>query len=339
MKKALLLTVAAMLVSGSAFAADSYHIRYQSVYPGPHVINVKILEPWVKEVTEKSGGRLDVEYFSSGAIIKLEDANKSVKTGTLDMASFSTPQAVSDFPHLATIGLAFLAKDSEHGTRIAWEMYKRFPEVKKELEQDVQFLTMWTSDRSGIFSTKTAVKSPADLKGKRVLFWSGGQGDQIKQWGGIPVQVPINDTYVALQRGMGEAFFGPLPAGTSQKLMEVAKHVTVLPINVGTISMVMNKDYFDDLPKDLQQFLLDNTGEAMGARTATALKNSTDADMETMTAQGSTIYHLTPEEVQAFAAPLAESDNTYWIDQMARYGEPNGAEWLPKVRAVAKETE
>src|SRR3546814_19413361 len=45
------------------------------------------------------------------------------------------------------------------------------------------------------------VKSPADLKGKKVRVFTEGLADEIRAFGGPPVKLPFSEVYTAMQYG------------------------------------------------------------------------------------------------------------------------------------------
>ncbi len=276
-----------------AIAEEPVEFNFMSIYAGPHVFNVETAQPWVEELKAKSNGMLVPHFFMSGSLAKQEEVVTGIMNGTLDMASSALGFDPDYFPLSQHIALPYSYDDAIHSTAILMHIYETNPEVKAEIDSIGKVLNMWASDRSALFSTKGKILSPADLQGKRVLFWNGSQVDQIKAWGGIPVQVSPNDTYVALQRGMGEVFLGPLPVGVAYKLMEVAKDITVLPAYVSSVVTWMNKDLWESLSPEQQQVLVETT-QGWSKKTGEDLVRATNKDIETMNAAGCTFYMLTP---------------------------------------------
>ncbi len=335
-KKALLTSLVGVFAcTSAALAADPVEFNFMSIYTGPHIFNVETAQPWVEEMKTKSGGTVTPHFFMSGALAKPEEVVTALMNGTLDMAGASVAFDPDLFPLSLHIALPYSYDDAIHSTAIINYLYENNAEIKAEFDNVGKVLALWQSDRSALFSAKGKISSPADLKGKRVLFWNGSQVDQIKAWGGIPVQVSPNDTYVALQRGMGEVFLGPLPVGVAYKLMEVAKEITVLPAFVTSIIVWMNKDLWNSMSPD-QQKLIEESVNTWGKKTGEDLVRGSNKDMETMKAAGCKIYILTAEEYKPFRDADAPVILGFVEKEFKRMGvQKDPKEWVDYIYSVS----
>lgn len=327
---------AALLVPVAASADDAYEYNFQSMYAGPHVLNTQMFQPDLEQLEKDTGGRLKVHFFMSGAITKPEEAVPGVMNGNLDMAGVVSHYQDTLFPNTHVFEVPHVTRDSVQASALYWKAYNTIPEVKAEWDKVGKVLTVWGSDRSGLFSARGPMLSPADLKGKRVLIWNGGQVDQVKAWGGIPVQVSPNDTYMALQRGMGDVFFGPLPTGVAYKLMEVAKDITVIPATTLFLVNVVNWDVWNEIPADLQQQLYDKLGgEQASLKSGQFLYDYTNKDIDTMKAAGCTIHYLSEPQYQAFKDADHDVTMAFWRDDLKRLGIKDPEAAIQKVYDMA----
>ena len=327
MKKTLAaLAMATLLVPGVACAQGSFEYSFQSPYAGPHVLNVDMYQPIIEELKAESNGRLNLNFFYSGTMIRIEDALPSIMNGLLDFGGVNTMYQDTLFPYSTAFSMPHIARDSVQASAMFWEAYNSKPEIKAEWDNLFKVLTVWGSDRSGFFSTKGPILSTEDLQGKRVLVWSGGQVELIKAWGGSPVQVSSNETYMALQRGMGDVFFGPLPVGVAYKLMEVTTDITIFPASTIFIVNGMNWEVWNELPKDLQDLLESKFGgEAASIRSGQLLYDSTNRDLQTMVNEGCVIHTLTDAQYQAFLDADSAYNTDFWMRELARLGNPDPA--------------
>ncbi len=312
--------LASLAFSGAAKAADVHEFNFQSSYAGPHVLNLHLYQPWIEELKKRSDGRLVLHFFMSGAITKPEEAATAVMNGSVDISGISPTYSDTLFPNTLSFMVPHITRDSVQAAHLYWKAYTTLPEVKAEFDKIGKTLAIWGSDRSGLFSNKGPIASPADLKGKRVLIWSGGQVDQVKSWGGIPVQVSPNDTYMGMQRGMGDVFYGPLPIGVAYKLMEVTKDVTVIPASTIFVGISMNWDAWKSLPPDLQKLMEETTGEQFSYRSGDLLYEYTNKDIETMKAAGCKFLYLTDAQYKAFTDADREVMMAYWNKELKRLG-------------------
>lgn len=314
-------TLAVMLTTGQALASDVFECNFQSSYAGPHVLNVQLFQPAVANILKRSDGKLNVNFFMSNSIVKASEGIPAVMNGNVDMAGVVSYFQDTMFPNTHVLEVPYVTRDSVQASALYWKAYNEIPEIKAEWDKAGKLLSIWGSDRSGIFSTKGPIKSPADLKGKRVLIWNGSQVDQVKAWGGVPVQVAAGDTYLGLQRGMGDVFFGPLPTGVAYKLTEVAKDVTVIPATTMLLATIVNWDVWNDMKPEFQQLIMDELGgEKASIRSGRLLYDATNKDIETMRGMGCTIHPLTPAEIQTFRDADSEVINAFWHSDLQRLG-------------------
>src|SRR3546814_16955298 len=69
------------------------------------------------------------------------------------------------------------------------------------------------------------VKSPADLKGKKVRVFSEGLADEIRAFGGSPVKLPFSEVYTAMQYGTIDAAVTGFQGVNSQRLRSEERRV------------------------------------------------------------------------------------------------------------------
>lgn len=313
------LALTALLSPLSASAADTFEYNFQSSYAGPHVLNLHMYQPALEKIEKQTNGKLKIHYFMSGAITKSEETVPAIINGNLDMGGAGSLYQDAMMPIAHSFELPHITKDSVQASALYWKAYETIPEVKAELDKLGKILTLWGSDRSGLFSTKGPITTPADVSGKRVLVWGGGQVDQIKAWGGIPVQVTPNDTYIGLQRGMGDIFFGPLPVGVAYKLLEVAKDITVIPATTVLVFSLVNWDVWNEMPAEYQAMLMDELGgEKNSIRSGALLYEYTNKDLDTMRAAGCKIHELDPAQYKAFQDADREVTMEFWRNNLKR---------------------
>lgn len=301
-------------------APAGYQYNFQSAYAGPHVLNTQMYIPWLAELAEKSGNRLTLNYFMNGALVRSEDILPALMDGNLDMAGTGPNGREDMFPHTLTFMLPYMTKDSVQASELYWRAYTTLPEVRAELDKVGKILTVWGSDRSGLFSTKGPMLSPADLKGKKVLIWDPALAAQVESWGATPIRVDGLGTLRALRRGTGDVFFGPLPTGVAYKLMQAARDVTVLPVSNMLLFNAVGWEVWKDLPPDLRQLLEDSSGHEASLRSGRLLYDATNKDLETMRKAGVAIHTLSPDQEEAFRQADAGATLNAWRAVLQKQG-------------------
>jgi hypothetical protein len=70
--------------------------------------------------------------------------------------------------------------------------------------------------------------------------------------GGIPLLIPMPDTYLSMDKGVIDGMDVSWEATYSFRLYEIVKYYTFVPLSSTNFSMVMNKEKWESLPKDIQ---------------------------------------------------------------------------------------
>jgi TRAP-type C4-dicarboxylate transport system substrate-binding protein len=143
-------------------------------------------------------------------------------------------------------------------TRLINQYYQQF----KPKEFDEVKVLYLHAHGPGILHTKKAVHNLEELKGMRIRS-TGLSAKVVSALGGIPVAMPMGETYDALQRGMVEGSMAPLEALQGWKWGEVVKFTTESfgsAYSTGFF-VVMNKDKWNALSPDIQKIIEGINGE------------------------------------------------------------------------------
>lgn len=340
MKKFLMCcSVMAILMSAaSALAAAKFEINYQSMYPPTHIFHEPFYKPAMERIKERTNGSLTIHLFPSGAIVKPDDLVPAIKNGNLDMGTAMLSFQSTLFPHAQAFHVPHLTTDSWQASDLFWKMYSEIPEIKAELDAIGKVITVWGADRFAFASRDKAIRTPADLKGKRVLLWTGNMVDMVKAWGGVPVQVGVNDIYMALQRGMGDVFLGPLPAIYPNKLYEVAKNITIMPSTPMVLVTFMNQKLWNSLGTENQTILMEEFGgEKASNISGELLYTGALKEIAAMEKLNCTFFSLTAEEYAMFKQADHDILQAYWNKELTRLGIQDPQMWMDKAYNMAKE--
>ena len=310
-------------------------LSFQTPYSEGHILNDELFLPWFKELKQKSRGSLDIVFHDSGELVSAQHALPAMMRGRIDMTGVNAQYQESLFPHTLAFTAPYLTRDSVQSSALCQKALA-LPEVKAEWDKVCKSFFAWGSDRSALFSTVGPVLEPSDLVGKRVLIWAPSQMDQIRSWGGIPVQIMPPDTKMALERRLGDIFFGPLPSGTSYGLIDVerVKDVTVLPATTVFLSLAMNREVWESLPgKD--RALLEKTSADKSAKAGRLLYERSNADMEIMAQRGVKVHKLSGEQADVFQLANRRLLANWWISKMGKMGVKNPTAFLKQAAVMA----
>ncbi len=232
-------------------------LKFANYYPQP-APQSKICEEFIAELESRTQGRVKVNYFPGGALLKGPAMLNGIESGIADIglahiqytAGRMAVSEVNDLP----LGFPSVYVSSQ----VVNDFYYKF---RPQEWEKVQPLWLFTNSPSVLVTTKP-VRSLEDLKGMTIRA-PGPIGEVIQALGGTPAPTPIVETYDAISKGVVDGAFVSPEAVKTFRFAEVAKYIT-MSWNVGssyTFYVIMNKQKYDSLPADVKQVIDKLSGE------------------------------------------------------------------------------
>lgn len=316
----LLLALATLALLLSAPSAWSKELKLAHFMPPVHTLHEKVFQPLAEELAKESGGELTLAIHPAGALGKgpvqqYKRAFEGVADITFCLHNY-TPEL---FPRSQLFTLPGIYKEAVEGTDKLWAALN--PHLQVEY-QDIKLLGLWAMSPTVLITREKPVEKLADMAGMKVRTGSPGEAEAVQAWGGVPVTMPITESYNALNTGIVDAVLIQASAIYQPwNLAEPGKYVTdLLPSPSTIVFLAMNKASWEGL-SDKQRTILDQlTGREFSRRAAaiwaeadvTALKKAeSDPEIKRLA--------LAPDEQVAFAAALTPLiDNE--ISRLAKKG-------------------
>ncbi|MFC2949398.1 TRAP transporter substrate-binding protein [Virgibacillus sediminis] len=239
----------------------TYKLVVNNWQSSAHHYAYNVWDPWKELVEEKTDGRVTVEIHHGGSLGKSSSVYQDVSGGLYDV-SLAVANYFYDtefFPY--TIGnLPFAFEGSAEAVDILTEFGEKY--ANEELEESVIVMPPTATDGYDLFSTQP-IKAVEDLKGLKIRVNGKSENAFVKALGGVPVSLSTEDAYEGLDKGMIDTtFYTPIGAvGTGY--YEPAPYITELAISVTPMIPIMNKDFYEGLPEDLQQMFSDELNPAL----------------------------------------------------------------------------
>ncbi len=237
-------------------------LRFAQQNPENGLSTVNAVEPWLKQIEEATGGKVKIQPFYGQTLAKGKDMWDATKMGITDIGWCFHGYWPGMTPVTDVISLPALPFTSaERGSQILWQLYEKFPEIQKEFT-DVKVLLFYTSPPYTLITVNKPVHTMEDLQGMKIRMTGGPPTDMVKALGGVPMLIPMPDSYISLQKGVIDGMGAPWEAIHVWRFYEVAKYFTEVPFPAVYFSLVMNKNKWDSLPKDVQDGIMSVSGEA-----------------------------------------------------------------------------
>ena len=247
----LVLVVSLMAGLGSTVNADDtvYHIRFASNEAEGSPKNLKLEIPLKEMLYEKSGGRIEMEIFSSGTLASNTEIIDALTSGICEIAMMTPSMFQGQFPYSDLIGIPGLYYGDVYETDEVFREYvSEF--VDKPFQGQIKDCLHYSVGSCAIITTKP-ISSLEDLRGMTARLQSSSMAFY-EQLGMVGVSMSAADQYEGLKLGTIDATITNLTGFKSRKLAEVTVGLAPVPVHQGDVCLVMSQSYFDSLPEDIQ---------------------------------------------------------------------------------------
>ena len=258
--KHLLLTLA--IVAMAAFNAVAVNaettIRVTLQLPEKHSLGQNWLA-FKKIVEERSGGDLKIQLFPSAQLYKDKQVPEAVGSGAIEAGSAFLGRFAGSVPAVEVINVPFLF-DTEAKLRA---VTKTGSEIRNILDAAVLKETgakvlWWQAFGRNIYLSKDqAIRTPADLKGKKVRTYGKILGWTVQALGGAPTLMSGSKQFLAYQQGAVDVGMTGAATIETRKLYEVMNYATLSYDSAVEFVAIINNKFFESLSKKNQDIILE----------------------------------------------------------------------------------
>ena len=137
-----------------------------------------------------------------------------------------------------------------------------------------------------IYNSRNAITTAADFNGMKIrVMESPIMTRTFELLGAVPVPLSAAERYMALQTGVVHGAENSVGIIVSEKEYEVTDYVSLTAHNITPNIIAFDKNYFDKLPADIQEVLL-QAGEEAGAFATRLDSESQQATLDTLKSLG-----------------------------------------------------
>lgn len=273
LSRAVLAAAVASLISAGGATSQEYTARL-SVHWGPTHHSAIHAKMFADEVNKRAEGRLRIDYFPSGQLFGIREQLGAVTSGAVEMGGIV---AVVSFPPI----------NKNFNVVSITGMFDSYDEQRAFFQSDPVGKAVWddiTTKSNTInlmydpvgpvmtFSSKKldGVGSMSGLKARALI---GAERPMWEALGANTVSMPTGEVYSGLQTGMIDTINSPPGSIRAFSWWEFLTHAQKPYQYYADAYIMANKTWFDGLPDDLQQLLVD-VGREVG-------QISTDRILET----------------------------------------------------------
>lgn len=301
--------------SGKTGNEESYVIKVGHAASQDHLAHKSIVK--YKEIVEKeSDGKITVEIYPNGQLGGEREMIEAVQLGNLTMAFPSSAPLGAFSKDMAVWDLPYLFKDPETAHRVLdGEVGQGILDTLSD--KGMKGLAYWENGFRHLTNNKKPISSIADMKGIKMRTLESPM--QIKAWsatGANATPIAFTELYAALQQKTVDAQESPLSLMYSMKFYEVQKYLTLTGHVYSPWPVVINQDFYEALPEDLQKIVSDAAIETRAYNRELSIEDEKKA-IGLLKEEGMEVTELTDEQKGEFS----EKMKTVYDDVKAEVGE------------------
>lgn len=310
----------AIIFSAHTVFAEDIVLKFATGFSPKHTMQTKVFEPWAERISNMTDGKVKVTFFPGGALGKMPDHYDLAEKGIADISYTLQDYTPGRFPMTSVFELPFMITTATQTSRAMWKAYEQFPEFQKEYGK-VKLLALFCHPSGGFNTVKKPVQTIGDLKGMKFRTASPHVTDALKIFGAVPVNMPVTETYTALERGVIEGTVLPWEGNFVFKLAELLKYGTETEFYTMSMMVVMNERKWNSLPEDVKRVIDETTGMVMSEE-AGKVYDDTNVPMKNLCIkQGMQVLQLPLEEKKKLEA-LSMPIRSQWVMDMQSKGFP-----------------
>ena len=292
------IAVSVVLAGGAAQAQE--HVARLSVHWGPTHHSAIHSEMFANEVNKRAEGRLRIDYFPSGQLFGVREQLGAVSSGAVEMggivAVVAFPPINQNFNVVSITGM-FESYDEQRA-------FFQEDEVGKEVWNDITtksdtVLLMYNPVGPVMtFSTQelNGVESMSGLKARALI---GAERPMWEALGANTVSMPTGEVYSGLQTGMIDTINSPPGSIRAFSWWEFLTHGQKPYQYYADAYIMVNRTWFEGLPEDLQQLLIE-VGQEVGQISTDKILETGEETLAEFQERGGVVNTLEGEALSEF---------------------------------------
>ncbi|MCL2000288.1 MAG: TRAP transporter substrate-binding protein [Planctomycetes bacterium] len=308
-KRVFLLFAALLLVSTFATAAE-YLIKLGHIANTDHSWHAASIK--FKELVEKeSGGKVRVEVYPNNEIGSEMEVIDQIHSGVAQMV-ISADSLANWAPAISILSVPYMVRD--------------IPHLEKVLKSEVgEFIDRQLIEKAGMRPLAVFIRAPRNLTSKKPISTpADAQGLRMRisnvpihsvAWeaaGAKPVPMAFSEVFTSIQQGVIDSQENPPDLIKSASFYEVQPFMNLTEHVRGWIYFLIGEDYFQTLPKDIQDILL-KAGEEVEIYER-KLHLDAIADIEKFLQDNGMTFN--PADKQAFADAMRDACLNYLTPEL-----------------------
>lgn len=263
-----------------------------------------------KMVEKDSNGEIEVQIFDSAQLYKDKEVPQAVGSGAIEMGVASLTRFVGEIPAVDVFYLPFMFNSDELVRKATAKGSPVRGAIDEAILETGSRVLWWQAYGGAIMLSKGwPVKTPADIKDKKVRVFGKTLGEFVEAVGGTPTLISGSEQYLAYQRGTVDVGMTGVSGVKSRSLWDVMDTITVTNHADIEFIVIVNEEFWSGLSEEHRQIITRGADAADAAVRDEVAQIEADAYAAAKD-KGMTVYEPTAAEIEAWRAgsqPVIES--------------------------------
>jgi TRAP-type C4-dicarboxylate transport system substrate-binding protein len=270
-------------------------------------------QSFAEAVAERTDGRITVSVFPGGQLGGEVELQDQVALGTIEAAGIGTPVMSGKLKKLDILNMYYLWEDRDHmEAALAGPIGES---LWAEYEDATGIRVIAANWQQGTRHTllRKAARTPQDFNGVKIRVTAGVPlyNDLWAAMGASPVPLPFPEANPAMTTGVVDAVELPYDWMIKGGFVDLGSHVSLTGHYFYTNVVIVNADWLDSLPADLQQIVIEEAQRAGDVNTELVLESQDQLRAE-IEAQGITFVEADYEAFRQSVQPVFRSNMDVW---------------------------
>ena len=210
-------------------------------------------------VTEATGGELEIVTHPSGSLYKGGEIFRAVRTGQVPIGERLISALGNEAPIFEIDALPFLATSFEEAMKLHKASKPAMEKVLDDKGLMLLYAVPWPPQ--GLYNINP-VNSAADMKGVKFRAYNAATSRLAELMGAVPTKIEAAELSQAFATGVAESMISSGSTGYDRKIWEHVKYWYDVQAWLPKNMVVVNKDAWGKLDKEIQGVVLEAAAQA-----------------------------------------------------------------------------
>jgi TRAP-type C4-dicarboxylate transport system substrate-binding protein len=267
--------------------------------------NIRLM---IKDIEEKSGGKLAIDLRSNDSLIKLDGVKRAVQSGQVQIGEIRLGVYGNEGAMYNLDNTPGVATNYDQATKLKDAQAPFFDALFKKNGMRLITYVAWPGQG---FYTKAPVTSLADLKGQKLRIYSKQTQAMGEKLGMEALILPFAEVPQAMSTGLIQSMWTSAQTGTDSQAWDYVKYFAYTGTMHNKNAIIVNERALRQLSPELQKVVIE-AGERATTR-GWEMSKAASAEREQILKDHGMVVSQAPKDVMDKIAAIGKEMVTEWL--------------------------